>query len=289
MVIGSRGSPLALWQSRHVSPLPHQIGIDTRIEIIKTTGDHLQTASLVQAGGKGLFTKEIEDALLAGSIDLAVHSLKDLPTETPAGLAIAAIPEREDPRDALVGRTLAALHEGALVGTSSGRRAAQMGVLRPDLRIEPVRGNVDTRLRKLHEGQFDSILLAAAGLHRLSLESQIAEYLTIDRMCPAAGQGALAKSWRIAQQLDHAPSRLAVACERSLLAELGGGCQLPVGAFAQLTHGRLHLTATVTAPDASLHLRISGEDAPEKAIELGARLAAELSGQGAHEILAQAS
>ena len=296
MVIGSRGSPLALWQARHVSQLLNQIGIDTRIEIIKTTGDHLQTASLVQAGGKGLFTKEIEDALLAGSIDLAVHSLKDLPTETPAGLAIAAIPEREDPRDALVGRTLAALHEGALVGTSSGRRAAQMGVLRPDLRIEPVRGNVDTRLRKLHEGQFDSILLAAAGLHRLSLESQIAEYLTIDRMCPAAGQGALAiqtragdKSWRIAQQLDHAPSRLAVACERSLLAELGGGCQLPVGAFAQLTHGRLHLTATVTAPDASLHLRISGEDAPEKAIELGARLAAELSGQGAHEILAQAS
>jgi hydroxymethylbilane synthase len=153
-----------------VAGLLGSLGVSTRIEIIKTTGDHLQTASLAQAGGKGLFTKEIEDALLDRTIDLAVHSLKDLPTEIPSGLAIAAIPEREDPRDALVGKRLADLAEGARVGTSSGRRAAQLRILRPDVRIDPVRGNVDTRLRKVREGQYDAILLAVAGLKRLGLE-----------------------------------------------------------------------------------------------------------------------
>ena len=162
-IIGSRGSHLALWQARHVAFLLECAGIDTRIEIIKTTGDHLQTASLVQAGGKGLFTKEIEDALLAGHIDLAVHSLKDLPTENPFGLAIAAIPERESPFDAIVGRTLNELPNGARIGTSSLRRSAQLKMMRPDLFTEPIRGNVDTRLRKVKEGQFDATLLAAGG------------------------------------------------------------------------------------------------------------------------------
>src|SRR4051794_26181977 len=170
LTIGSRGSHLALWQANYVAGQLSQLGVATRIKIIRTTGDHLQTASLVQAGGKGLFTKEIEDALLSDEIDLAVHSLKDLPTENPPGLTIAAIPEREDPRDAIAGLTLADLPQSARVGTSSGRRGAQLRILRPDLCIEPIRGNIDTRLKKLKWGDFDAILLAAAGLKRLGLE-----------------------------------------------------------------------------------------------------------------------
>src|SRR4051794_30735980 len=175
LIIGSRGSQFALWQANHIASRLSGIGIQTQIEIIKTTGDHLQTASLVQAGGKGLFTKEIEEALLIGAIDLAVHSLKDLPTENPEGLTVAAIPAREDPRDAMVGCILSQLRPGSRVGTSSGRRGAQLLNLRPDLLVEPIRGNVDTRLRKLKEGQFDAILLAAAGLRRLGLQAEIAQ------------------------------------------------------------------------------------------------------------------
>ena len=169
LTIGSRGSQLALWQAHYIAGQLAEAGFDTRIEIIKTTGDHLQTASLTQAGGKGLFTKEIEEALLAGHIDLAVHSLKDLPTESPEGLTIAAVPLRASPFDAIVGERLAELERGARVGTSSPRRGAQLRILRPDLRIEPIRGNVDTRLKKQHSGEFDAILLAAAGLERLGL------------------------------------------------------------------------------------------------------------------------
>jgi hydroxymethylbilane synthase len=293
LTIGSRGSQLALWQARHVAGLLEHAGIASRIEIIKTTGDHLQTASLVQAGGKGLFTKEIEDALLAGSIDLAVHSLKDLPTEAPPGLTIAAIPQREDPRDALVGKPLAQLQTGARVGTSSGRRAAQLRVLRPNLDIQPVRGNVDTRLRKLDEGQFDAILLAAAGLRRLGLENRITQILSSDEMCPAAGQGALAIQTRIAdgaeeicRLLDHPSSREAVICERAALAALGGGCQLPVGAFAEIVSDVLRLTAVVVAPDGSKHLRASAEDRPGSGEQLGRRVARDLLAQGAGTVLA---
>jgi hydroxymethylbilane synthase len=292
LTIGSRGSQLALWQARHVAGLLAQAGIATRIEIIKTTGDHLQTASLVQAGGKGLFTKEIEDALLAGTIDLAVHSLKDLPTETPLGLAIAAIPRREDARDAVVGKPLAELRPGARVGTSSGRRAAQLRVLRPDLDIQPVRGNVDTRLRKLDAGQFDAILLASAGLRRLGFEARIAQILSSDKMCPAAGQGALAIETRardevnhICRFLDHAPSRQAVICERAALAALGGGCQLPVGAFAETISGVLHLTAVVVAPDGSKHLRATAEGPAESGEQLGRHVAEDLLSRGAGAIL----
>src|SRR6202035_2910110 len=192
MVIGSRGSQLALWQARWVQARLGELGLESRIEIIKTTGDKVLSVPLSSVGGKGLFTKEIEDALLAREVDLAVHSLKDLPTEIPAGLQITAIPEREDPRDAMVGRRLSELREGAKVGTSSLRRSAQLRRRRPDLQVESVRGNVDTRLRKLDEGQFDAILLAAAGLNRLGWAARIAEILPIDVMCPAAGQGALA-------------------------------------------------------------------------------------------------
>ena len=285
LTIGSRGSQLALWQARYVAGLLERTGVETRIEIIKTTGDHLQTASLMQAGGKGLFTKEIEDALLAGAIDLAVHSLKDLPTENPDGLTIAAIPEREDARDALVGASLNDLGPGARVGTSSGRRAAQLRLLRADLRVDPVRGNVDTRLRKLKEGQYEAILLAAAGLRRLGLESEIAESLAVEQMCPAPGQGALGIQTRVADEayelarvLDHAATSDAVTCERAALAALGGGCQLPVGAYAHIEGGTLRLRVVVMAQDGSHHLRAEMEGSPRASFALGVQAADILSG-----------
>lgn len=300
LTLGSRGSALALWQAQHIATLlkgieSGSIKIETRIEIIKTTGDHLQTASLTQAGGKGLFTKEIEQALLDRSIDIAVHSLKDLPTEITPGLTIAAIPEREDPRDALVGSTLSLLPHGARVGTSSGRRAAQLRHLRPDIVIEPVRGNVDTRLRKLKDGQFDAIVLAAAGLKRLGFESEIAEILSPDLICPAPGQGALGIQTRagdydlpaeFCRVLDHPDSRLAVEAERSLLAGLGGGCQLPVGAFADKVDDVWSLTAVVASPDGSLLLRENAMH-PSDPIELAHALTQKLLERGAAEILAQ--
>jgi hydroxymethylbilane synthase len=292
LTIGSRGSQLALWQARFVAAQLALAGVETRIEIIKTTGDHLQTASLAQAGGKGLFTKEIEDALLNHSIDLAVHSLKDLPTESPEGLTIAAIPERENPFDAIVGNTLANLRQGARVGTSSGRRAAQLRILRPDLVIEPIRGNVDTRLRKQKAGEFDAILLAAAGLRRLGLEAEIAQIFTAGELCPAPGQGALAIQTRVNDDaeaicggLNHAATSQAVRCERALLSTLGGGCQLPVGAFAE-GHGTLRLLAVVVSPDGSKQLRVNLEAGSDEPEQLGQRAAEELLSKGAAQLLA---
>ena len=293
LTIGSRGSKLALWQADYVASRLHQLGASTRIEIIKTTGDHLQTASLVQAGGKGLFTKEIEEALLAGAIDLAVHSLKDLPTEMPSGLAIAAIPEREDPRDALAGRRLDQLPQGARIGTSSGRRAAQLRFLRSDLQIEPVRGNVDTRLRKLKEGQYEAIVLAAAGLLRLGLDKEIAEILSPEQVCPAPGQGALAIQTRAGaaaelfwNELNHTPTHQAVTCERAALAALGGGCQLPIGAFARVVDEALELTAVVISHDGLHHLKAQASGPRAHPEELGRAVAQELLGRGAGQILA---
>src|SRR5664280_6796 len=220
LVIASRGSQLALWQARWVAAQLSAAGHECRIEIIKTTGDKITSVPLAKVGTKGLFTKEIEEALLDGRADLAVHSLKDLPTELPEGLVLAAVPEREDPRDAVVGRKLADLPLGAKVGTSSLRRAAQVRKLRPDLAVESVRGNLDTRLRKLDEGQYDAILLAAAGLKRLGWADRIAELLPVEVMCPAVGQGAL-----------------------------GGGCQVPIGAHATVDGGRLRMVAIVASPD----------------------------------------
>src|SRR5436190_8470444 len=205
LLIGSRGSQLALWQARWVQGRLAALGLESRIEIIKTTGDRVTSVPLSSVGGKGLFTKEIEEALLARQVDLAVHSLKDLPTEIPTGLQITAIPVREDPRDAMVGSTLDGLRQGARVGTSSLRRSSQLRRLRPDLHIESVRGNVDTRLRKLDEGQYDAIVLAAAGLSRLGWSNRIAEFLAPEIMCPAVGQGALA----IETRADDGPGALA--------------------------------------------------------------------------------
>ncbi len=294
LTIGSRGSQLALWQARHIAARLETRGVSTSVQIIKTTGDHLQTASLMQAGGKGLFTKEIEEALLDGAIDLAVHSLKDLPTEMPAGLAIAAIPEREDPRDALVGARLDELKQGACVGTSSGRRAAQLRVLRPDLNIEAIRGNVDTRIRKLKQGQYDAIMLAAAGLSRLGLKEEIAEIFSPQQICPAPGQGALALETRerdaafdICAELNHEAANLAVVSERAVLAALGGGCQLPMGAFAELRGDSLAVIAIVLSQDGARHVRANATGAPSAAEQLGRAVAADLIARGARDILAE--
>lgn len=292
LVIGSRGSQLARWQARHVADMLRETGIATHIDIIKTTGDRLPTAELVETGGKGLFTKEIEEALLDGSIDLAVHSLKDLPTELPEGLGIAAIPQREDPRDAVLGSPLSELPKGARVGTSSERRRAQVLALRPDLDVQPVRGNVDTRIRKLREGRYAAIVLALAGLRRLGLESEAVQILSPDEMCPAAGQGALAietrRDGRIAEicaRLDHEPTRQSVACERAILSGLGGGCHLPVGAYARIEGGLLRVQAVVLSPDGRRSARASAEGQSSDPVEIGRRAIRELLAQGADDFL----
>lgn len=243
--IGSRGSQLALWQANHIAALLRGLGHSVEIEIIKTTGDRLQEVTFAQVGSKGMFTKEIEDALAEGRVDLAVHSLKDLPTELPAPFALAATPPRVDPRDVLVSvkyHSLHALHHGAVVGTSSQRRRAQLLALRPDIQAVEFRGNVDTRLRKLAEGQVDAILLAAAGLDRLEKTEWVRERLEPKDFCPAAGQGSLGIETRKDDAniiaaiafLDDPATRFAVTAERAALAALGGGCQVPIGIHCRL-------------------------------------------------------
>ena len=238
--IGSRGSQLALWQANYIAGLLSGQGHSVEIKIIKTTGDRLQTAPFAQVGSKGMFTKEIEEALVAGRVDLAVHSLKDLPTDLPEPFVLAATPIRVDPRDAFVSvhyASLVFLPQGARVGTSSQRRRAQLKALRPDIEALEFRGNVDTRLRKLAEGQVDAILLASAGLDRLEKTEWIRERLDPKDFCPAAGQGALGIETRkddaatiaAVAFLNHADTRFAVTVERAALAALGGGCQVPIG------------------------------------------------------------
>jgi hydroxymethylbilane synthase len=292
LVIASRGSQLALWQARWVEQQLAALGHVCRIEIIRTTGDKITDVPLAKVGGKGLFTKEIEEALLEGRANLAVHSLKDLPTELPDGLALAAVPEREDARDALVGARLADLAAGARVGTSSLRRAAQLRQLRPDLEIESIRGNLDTRLRKLDEGQYGAIVVAAAGLQRLGLSWRIAELFAPEAMCPAVGQGALAIETRAegagmaaCRALDHAPTRAAVTAERAVLAALGGGCQVPIGAYAVAEGGRLRIQAVVVAPDGSRSVRHAAEAPEADAERLGRDVGRELLAHGAQPIL----
>ena len=291
IVIGSRGSKLALWQAQHIGEQLKALGTETRIDIIKTSGDMIQDVPLAQAGGKGLFTKEIDEALLNGSIDLAVHSMKDVPTGLPAGLTIAAIPEREEPRDALIGGSLADLHDGSRIGTSSLRRQAQLLAYRQDLKIHVLRGNVDTRLRKLDEGQYDAIVLAAAGLRRLGWQDRIRELIPVEVMCPAVGQGALAIETRddrgvaheLARKLDHADTRIAVTAERAMLEVLGGGCQVPVGGYAYLEKGVIHMRAIVASPDGTRVVRaeLSGVDP----LRTGASIGRILMERGAEEIL----
>ena len=293
LTIGSRGSQLALWQAHWIQARLESLGERCQLEIIRTTGDKITDVALSKVGTKGLFTKEIEEALLAGAIDLAVHSLKDMPTDLPAGLTLSAIPEREDPRDALVGRKLAELTTGARVGTSSLRRAAQLRALRPDLEIENIRGNLDTRLRKLDEGRYDAIVLASAGLRRLGWDNRIAELLDPEVMCPAVGQGALAvetradsgAAFQISKRLEHAETRIAVTAERAVLASLGGGCQVPIGAHATVEGGRLHLRAIVVSPDGSQLIRKQSSGAIAEGEMLGRALGGELLAEGGREIL----
>lgn len=292
--IGSRGSQLALWQANHISALLRERGHEVELEIIKTTGDKITDVALAQVGTKGMFTKEIEDALAEGRVDLAVHSLKDLPTELPPGFELVAITTRVNPRDVFLSvkyDSVRALPKGALVGTSSLRRQAQLKVARPDLVIHALRGNVDTRVRKLEAGEYDAIILAAAGLTRLGKTQLVKEVLSEEFMCPAAGQGALGIEIRLGDVkmrehltfLDDAAARAATTCERALLNKLGGGCQVPIGAFADMQDGKLHLTAIVAQPDGSVILREqqSGSDP----IALGEQVGDILLQRGATKIL----
>jgi hydroxymethylbilane synthase len=299
--IGSRGSQLALWQANHIAALLRACGDQVEIEVIHTTGDKITDVPLAQVGakgggGKGIFTKEIEDALAAGRVDLAVHSLKDLPTELAPGFEIAAITEREDPRDAFCSRAYAsieALPPGARVGTSSLRRQAQLMAMRRDLEIHPLRGNVDTRLRKLEQGEYDAIILAAAGLKRLGRVEMIRQVLPAGIMCPAAGQGALAIEIRAGDAatlahlefLNDPAARAATDCERALLNRMGGGCQVPIGALAEMRDGKLHLESVVAHPNGTQVLRDSRSgDNPEM---LGEAAADDLLTRGGKEILAE--
>ena len=294
LTIGSRGSQLALWQARWIQARLQSLGVESRLEIIHTTGDKITHVALSKVGTKGLFTKEIEEALLDHSIDLAVHSLKDMPTELPAGLTLTAIPEREDPRDAVVGGRLGDLKQGSRVGTSSLRRAAQLRVMRPDLEISDIRGNLDTRLRKLDEGKYDAIVLASAGLRRLGWENRITEALDPAVMCPAVGQGALAVETRddsgeareICRRLDHFETRIAVTAERAVLAALGGGCQVPIGAHARLDGAMIRIRAIVVSPDGSEVIRKEAHGPVADAAALGRALGDELLSAGGAKILA---
>jgi hydroxymethylbilane synthase len=292
--IGSRGSQLALWQANHIRALLEQHGHQVQIEIIKTTGDRITDVALAQVGTKGMFTKEIEDALSEDRVDLAVHSLKDLPTEIPADFEIAAITAREDARDVFCSRkfdSIENLPDRARVGTSSLRRQAQLKALRPDLDIQSLRGNVDTRLRKLEAGDYDAIILAAAGLNRLGKRDCIRQVLSAKLMCPAAGQGALAVEIRKndsdmrrhVEFLDDDAARRTTTCERALLNQMGGGCQVPIGALAEVVNGRLHLEAVVARPDGTLVLRESGEDADP--LQLGESVGKTLLRRGGDAIL----
>ena len=295
--IGSRGSQLALWQANHIADALRRAGHEVTIEIIRTTGDALQNVAFNKVGTKGMFTKEIEEALLANKIDLAVHSLKDLPTELAAPFTIAAIPPRIDPRDAFVSvkyASFASLPSGARIGTSSLRRQSQLLAQRRDVELVEFRGNVDTRLRKLSEGVVDAVILASAGLERLERTEWIRERFSSLVLCPAPGQGALAIETRADDPetlaavafLDDVPSRFAVTAERAALAELGGGCHVPIGVYCEPSPAGYIVTGVVAHPDGSALVRAELDHQREQsAEELGQKLAHRLMEQGAREIL----
>lgn len=295
--IGTRGSALALWQARSIAQaLLAATGVEPQLIIIKTSGDKFQKLSFSQIGTKGVFIKELEDALLDERIDLAVHSMKDVPTEMPDGLTIAAIGKREDVRDALLaanGATLAGLPGGARVGTSSLRRQSQLLHARRDLRMLELRGNVDTRIEKLKRGDYDAIVLAKAGLDRLGLSENISEVLPQHVSLPAAGQGAIgieartadAETRSILAKLEDAETRSAVAAERAALAGLGGGCQVPIGAWGRVEHGTLALDVVVLSPDGTQRLWEKDSGAPAEAEAIGKRAARKLRDAGASALL----
>jgi hydroxymethylbilane synthase len=300
IIIGTRGSKLARWQAEHIAgrlqaELP---SIKVELRHIVTTGDKILDVPLAKIGGKGLFTKELEVAMLAGEIDLAVHSLKDVPTELPAGLFLAATTERAEARDAFVSSRYGNLRQlpvGAVVGTSSLRRKAQLLRERPDLRLADLRGNLDSRLKKMDEGRFDAIILAAAGLQRLGWSDRIAELIDPTVCLPAVGQGVLAIETRAADAavlsavscLNDPATRVCVAAERKFLAGVQGGCQVPVGVYGQLLEGTLHLTARILSVDGLRCVEGILTGRPSEAEMVGSRLAEQLLTAGGREILAE--
>lgn len=313
LVIGTRGSQLAVWQAEHVAARLGEAfpGVSVRLERIRTTGDKILDVPLAQVGGKALFVKEIEEALLAGRVDLAVHSMKDVPADLPAGLVIAAIPPREDPADALISRTgqrLADLPRGARVGTSSLRRQAQLLHHRPDLTVVGLRGNLDTRIRKLDSEGLDAIVLAAAGVRRLGLDRLVTETLPPEIVLPAIGQGALGIEVREPQRgggaegrgrteghdtrvaelvraLDDADAHIAVRAERAMLQRLGGGCQVPIAALAAVEGTRLVLQGLVASTDGATVIRGEARGATADPDAVGRALAGELLERGGRAIL----
>jgi len=292
--IGTRGSMLAKWQAESVrKQLFAATGMEAEIVIIKTSGDKMQQAPLTQIGGKGIFIKELEEALQEETIDLAVHSVKDVPTDIPSRLMFPAVCRRDDVRDCLIGSTLANLRQGARVGTSSLRRQAQLKHLRPDLDLRDLRGNVDTRLRKVESGEYEAVMVAKAGLDRLGLSKRISEVLSPEVCMPAVGQGAIAVECRLKDTeagdllapLDDAETRTAIIAERALLAALQGGCQVPLGAWARVERGELLLDACVCSVDGSQYVRQSVSAPPDQAAQLGEHMARMLIEAGAQAIL----
>ena len=297
MRLATRGSALALAQARSVADRLGASGIRVEVVAMRTEGDRLAEARLAAVGGKGLFVREIEEALLRGEVDVAVHSLKDLPAELPRGLALAAFPERADARDVLVSRFpvgFADLPPGAVLGTSSPRRRALALAARPDVSVEPIRGNVDTRLRKLEAGDYDAIVLAAAGLARLGVTPRHVEALAPEVFVPAVGQGTLAVEARVddartlsaLRAVDHEPTRVCALAERAFLGRLGASCVTPMAAHARLSGGRLVLDAVVASEDGRTVLRESVEGAPQRAEALGVSVAEALLARGAAAVVA---
>jgi len=298
IVIGSRGSQLALWQANWVKSELERLHSNTDIDIriIATSGDKIQDVPLAKIGGKGLFVKEIEEALLANEIDLAVHSMKDVPIELPSELGISVITKRENPLDALIsknGEKLADLPQGVTIGTSSLRRSSQLLKYRDDFKIYPLRGNVDTRLRKVEEGKYDAILLASAGLNRLGLANRITEEISHDILLPAMGQGALGIETRLddtmiydfISTLNHEQTHYAVSAERSLVGRLDGGCQVPIGAYARIEKGLITLKGLVASLDGEVIYKLENVGPVDDAINIGQELGSKLLKMGANEIL----
>ncbi len=299
LVIGTRGSKLALWQSNYIKDMVEQItGLPVELKIIKTTGDKILDVPLAKVGGKGLFTKELEVELMAGTVDLCVHSMKDVPTELPEGLYIAAMPERVDPRDALVsgkGYSLDTLPQGATVGTSSLRRVAQVRALRPDVQIVDVRGNLDTRMRKAEDGELDVVILASAGITRMGWADRISSYIPTTQMVSAVGQGAVGVEIRedddfmkdVMAKINHHDTFLCVTSERVVMRKLEGGCQVPIGAYARIEDGKLVMDGLVGSVEGDRIVRDQLVGDVDDPIELGERMVARLLELGGGEILAE--
>lgn len=299
LVIGTRGSKLALWQAEYIKSRVESVtGAEVDIKIIKTTGDKILDVPLAKVGGKGLFTKELEVELMAGTVDLCVHSMKDVPTELPEGLVIAAMPERVDPRDAMVATGSAdimSLPEGARVGTSSLRRRAQIAALRPDLELIDVRGNLDTRMRKAEEGDVAAVILASAGITRMGWADRITSYIPTEQMISAVGQGAIGVEIReddefmqeVCALIADGPTMTCVTAERVVMRKLDGGCQVPIGAYARIEDDALVIDAIVASLKGETLLKVHAAGSVDDPVELGERVVAELLEAGASEVLAE--